>query len=196
MTGQGKIMIREIIVVEGRDDVTAVKQAVEAEVIAVHGFGISRETILRIRKAARERGVIVLTDPDFAGETIRRRIEGFCPGVRHAYIMRSEGTRKNDVGVENADPESIRRALATAHATAAEPRREFTTADLLDHGLMGRADSRARRQALGRSLGIGYGSAAALLSRLNHYGISRADFEKAAAELDTSDKTGDETWND
>ena len=31
-------MIKEVIVVEGRDDITAVKRAVEAEVIAVGGF--------------------------------------------------------------------------------------------------------------------------------------------------------------
>ena len=32
-------MIKEVIVVEGRDDITAVKQAVDAEMIAVGGFG-------------------------------------------------------------------------------------------------------------------------------------------------------------
>lgn len=181
---QGKYMIREIIVVEGRDDVTAVKAAVEAEVIAVHGFGISQETIRRIQRAQADRGVIVLTDPDFAGETIRRRIESFCPGVRHAYIMREEGTKKNDVGVENADGDAIRRALASAHATTTQTRTEFTTGDLLDHGLMGCPDSKSRRQTLGRVLGIGYGSAGVLLARLNNYNISRADFTAAVQGLD------------
>lgn len=176
-------MIKEIIVVEGRDDVTAIKQAVEAEVIAVHGFGITGETIRRIQKAGRERGVIVLTDPDHAGETIRRRIEALCPGVRHAYIMREEGTRKGDIGVENANPESIRRALATAHASTCEAREEFTTRDLMAHGLMGRADSKKRREALGKKLGVGYGSASTLLSRLNNYGISREEFERVAGTL-------------
>lgn len=38
-------MIKEVIVVEGRDDVTAVKRAVEAEVIAVGGFGINAKVI-------------------------------------------------------------------------------------------------------------------------------------------------------
>ena len=33
-------MIKEVIVVEGRDDVTAVKRAVDAELISVSGFGI------------------------------------------------------------------------------------------------------------------------------------------------------------
>ncbi len=36
--------IKEVIVVEGRDDVTAVKRAVDAEMIITQGFGIREET--------------------------------------------------------------------------------------------------------------------------------------------------------
>jgi ribonuclease M5 len=61
-------LIKEVIVVEGRDDITAVKRAVDAEVIAVGGFGINRKVIQRIQEAQKRKGVIVLTDPDFAGE--------------------------------------------------------------------------------------------------------------------------------
>lgn len=176
-------MIKELIVVEGRDDITAVRQAVEAQVIAVHGFGITRETVELIRRAGQERGVIVLTDPDHAGETIRRRLGELCPGVRHAYIMREEGTKKGDVGVENASPESIRRALERAHATLTEARREFVTADLFDAGLMAGPSAKARRQLLGKKLGIGYASASTLLQRLNSYDISRSDFDEAVRAL-------------
>ena len=69
-------MIKEVIVVEGRDDITAVKRAVEAEVIAVGGFGINKRVIDRIKEAQKRQGVIVLTDPDFAGEKIRKIISG------------------------------------------------------------------------------------------------------------------------
>ena len=65
-------MIKEIIIVEGKDDVAAVKKALEAEVISTHGFGISKETFERIIKAGHEKGIIVLTDPDYAGELIRK----------------------------------------------------------------------------------------------------------------------------
>lgn len=174
-------MIKEIIVVEGRDDITSVKQAVDAEVIAVHGFGLTRENIELIRRAVEVRGVIVLTDPDHAGESIRRRIEELCPGVRHAYIMREDGLKGDDVGVENANPQIIREALAKAHAGQAESRREFTPGDLFDNGLMTGPGAREKRRELGKKLGIGYASASTMLSRLNHYGISRKDFEECLA---------------
>ena len=38
-----KYEIKEIIVVEGKDDISAVKKAVSAEVISVNGFGINDE---------------------------------------------------------------------------------------------------------------------------------------------------------
>ena len=44
-------MIKEVIVVEGRDDITAVKRAVEAELISVGGFGINEKIINKIREA-------------------------------------------------------------------------------------------------------------------------------------------------
>ena len=38
-------LIKEVIVVEGRDDITAVKKAVDAEIIATSGFGINAKII-------------------------------------------------------------------------------------------------------------------------------------------------------
>ena len=54
-------MIKEIIVVEGKDDIRAVKNAVDAEVIATGGYGYSKELINRLKKISERRGVIILT---------------------------------------------------------------------------------------------------------------------------------------
>ena len=61
-------MIKEIIVVEGRDDVTAVKRALDAELITTGGFGFPKGVMERIKAAQKRRGVIIFTDPDFAGK--------------------------------------------------------------------------------------------------------------------------------
>jgi ribonuclease M5 len=61
-------VIKEVIVVEGRDDIDAVKKAVDAELIATSGFGIRKETIERIKSAAARNGVIIFTDPDLQGK--------------------------------------------------------------------------------------------------------------------------------
>ena len=83
-------MIKEIIVVEGRDDVTAVKRALDAELITTGGFGFPKGVMERIKAAQKRRGVIIFTDPDFAGEKIRKKIAQEVPGCKHAFLPREE----------------------------------------------------------------------------------------------------------
>ena len=108
--------IQEIIVVEGRDDTAAIRRAVDAQTIETHGFGMSEEMWRQIDKAVHTRGIIVLTDPDYPGEYIRRQIRTRYPGCKEAFLPKSEALRDGDVGVENASPEAIRQALAGARA--------------------------------------------------------------------------------
>lgn len=176
-------MIKEVIVVEGRDDITAVKRAVDAEVIAVGGFGINARVIGRIREAQKRQGVIVLTDPDFAGEKIRKIIAKRVSGIRHAYISQDEGTKHGDIGVENASPEAIIRALEAAKCEVKEKVEIFDIHDLVFFKLTGDPHARKRREVLGRILRIGYGNAAQLLTRLNNYGVTREEFAGAMAKV-------------
>lgn len=176
-------MIKEVIVVEGRDDITAVKRAVDAEVIAVGGFGINAKVIAKIKEAQKRQGVIVLTDPDFAGEKIRKIISKRVADVRHAYISQAEGTKDGDIGVENASPETIIRALDSAKCETKEKREEFTIKDMILYGLTGDNKSKEARDALGKELGIGYCNSSQFLTRLNNYGITREEFLNAIKKL-------------
>ncbi|MBO1264980.1 ribonuclease M5 [Proteiniclasticum sp. SCR006] len=172
-------MIKEVIVVEGKDDISAVKKAVDAEVLAVHGYGINEDSMNKIREAAKRTGVIILTDPDHAGERIRRMIAKRVPDAKHAYIMRDEGTKNGNVGVENADAAAIIRALENAKAVVEDKAVLFSTRDMVFFKLSGAKDSKKRRQILGKALGIGYGNTSSFLSRLNAYKVSKEEFEKA-----------------
>jgi len=169
-----KITINEAIVVEGRDDETAVLRAVDALVIKTHGFGIRKETWNLIDKAYQEKGLIIFTDPDFSGEEIRRRITERYPNARQAYLSKEEALRDDDIGVENASPEAIIRALQLAHSTVLPHRTETVTMeDLSDLGLIGIAGSAERRQQAAAVLGIGYGNGRKFLKELNAFGIDR-----------------------
>lgn len=172
-------LIKEVIVVEGRDDITAVKRAVEAEMIAVGGFGINAKVINRIKEAQKRKGVIVLTDPDFAGEKIRSIISKRVKGIKHAYIAQEDGLKNGDIGVENASPEVILKALETAKITLEEKNEFYNMQDMFYFKLTGRDDSKKRRLILGKELGIGYGNANQMLARLNNYGIMKEEFIEA-----------------
>lgn len=177
------LMIGEVIVVEGKDDEAAVKKAVNAEIITTHGYGISAATYKRIEEAYNRCGIIIFTDPDYAGNNIRRNLGERFPGAKHAYISKEAGTKKDDIGVENAAPEAIRAALRAAHAETAERRTTFTAEDLFATGLLSGEGAAARRDKVGAILGIGYGNAKTFLRRLNNYGITEEEFRKAVESL-------------
>ncbi len=178
------IKIKEVIVVEGICDEIAVKRGVDAEVIYVSGFGITKKTLNLIKKAQDSCGVILLMDPDSAGERIRKKIASLVPGVKHAYIPRSKSKKNGDIGVENAKKEDIINAIKNAKCELLVKNNEFFDRDLRDHGLVGREDSKKRREILGDILGIGYANGKKFLSRLNSFGISREDFNNGVKALE------------
>ncbi|EEX75181.1 toprim domain-containing protein [Leptotrichia hofstadii] len=64
-----KLKINEIIVVEGRDDITAIKRVVDAHIIALNGFSaLSKKTINKMIELSKTNDLILFTDPDFAGK--------------------------------------------------------------------------------------------------------------------------------
>ena len=168
-------MIKETIVVEGKDDIANVKRAVDCEMIATNGLGFGEDLINRLIKINERCGIIILTDPDYAGKRIRARLARHIPSAKHAYIDRKKAIKKGDLGVENADPEVIIDALKCAKAEATSRREEFTMADLVKNGLSIGDGSRERRAKLGDLLGIGYYNSKGLLAKLNSFGeIGRA----------------------
>ena len=177
-------MLKEVIVVEGKQDIVAVQKAVEADCIATGGYSLLRHTVEHIRQAYEQRGIIIFTDPDSAGERIRRYLAKRFPAAQHAYISRKAATARGDIGVEQAEKEAIRAALAKLQCTQFTPSTEFVYTDLVVSGLAGGTGAAERRQKVGDLLGIGYGNAKTFLVRLNHYGVSRDAYDQAVAEME------------
>lgn len=176
-------MLKEVLVVEGKMDVVAVGKALEADCIITEGFNLKPAALDSIEKAYRKRGIIILTDPDSAGERIRRFLTKRFPEAKHAFVPREDATANNDIGIEQASPEAIRAALAKVRTMDWTPSNEFSGVDLLRAGISGSPAASEKRAKLGAILGIGYANAKTFLLRLNHYGITREEFEKALSEL-------------
>jgi ribonuclease M5 len=172
-------MIKEVIVVEGKNDIHAVKRAVDADCIATGGFGLSSYSLDKIGQAYNKRGIIILTDPDSAGERIRKFLSRKFPEAKHAFVPKEDATANNDLGIEQASGEAIRTALSKVRYLEWQPSGEFTWSDIINYGLSGTKDASARRALVGGKIGIGYANAKTFLQRLNHYGVTRAEFEQA-----------------
>lgn len=172
--------VSEVIVVEGKYDRARVLEAVTATVVEIGGFRIYKDKQMMdyLRRAARERGVIILTDSDGAGFKIRGYLKGALQGakVSHAYIPAVPGCeRRKEVpsaegllGVEGISSEVILEALQKAGATEGKPIGDLTKFDLYDAGLLGKENSADRRRALAARLSLPPRlSSSALLDVLN-----------------------------
>lgn len=180
--------IKEIIVVEGKADTIAIQRAVQADTIETNGSAVTKEVIAQIQLAADRRGVIILTDPDFEGERIRRIISSKVPSCKHAFLPKQEAISKknNDLGVENASPTSILDALAHAKYENESKGQEMDPIDLSDlhkAGLIGGPRAKKRRERLGALLHIGYANGKQLYKRLRTFRITNEEFLRAVSTV-------------
>ena len=143
-------MIKEVLVVEGRSDVARIRAShIDVDMITTDGFNLKPHTLDQIRCAYEKRGIIILTDPDRAGEQIRKFLTDRFPNAKHAFIPRKDAI-----------------------------------ANLNGAGLNGSTDASDRRAQVGAILGIGYGNAKQFLKRLNHYGVTRQEWDQAIRQID------------
>jgi ribonuclease M5 len=186
----GTMKIKEVIVVEGKDDTTAIKRAVDADTIETNGSAVNQATIEKIRRVQPTRGVIIFTDPDFPGEKIRKTIAQNVTGCRHAFLPKEAAIAKGGkgLGVEHASPEAIREALRDAHIMQEMITEEITQEDLITAGLIGGKGAKERRILLGRLLKIGYTNGKQLHKRLMMFQVSKQEFAEALAVVREENK--------
>ena len=183
--------IREIIVVEGKDDTIAIKRAVNADTIETNGSAINDEILRRIMHAQQKRGVIVFTDPDYPGRRIRAIIEERVPGVKHAFLAKAKTIAKNGkgLGIEHASDEDIREALKNVYTPSDLAQiEEITLEDLMTARLIGHPQSKERRNRIGEILNIGMANGKQLHKRLMMFQITVEQFAEAIAQLDQEEK--------
>ncbi len=177
-------MIKEMIVVEGKDDTAAIKRAVEADTIETNGSAIGADVLKRIRLANERRGIIIFTDPDHAGERIRKIVAQHAPGCKHAFLPQEMATHNGDIGIENASPEAIRQALSQLRTESADVQGEIGWEDLMAAGLIVHPDAANRRLVLGKLLGIGYANGKQFYKRCTSFRISKGEFAAAYAQME------------
>lgn len=186
------LRIKEVIVVEGKDDTTAIKRSVEADTIETNGSAISKETLIKIQHAQDKRGVIVFTDPDYPGRRIRAIIEEHVQGVKHAFLSKEKTIAKNGkgLGIEHAKDEDIRGALANVYTPKSDVdvTPSIPLEVLVDGKLIGHPNSKERRTRLGELLKIGYTNGKQLQKRLSIFQISIQQLEEAILQLNMEDK--------
>lgn len=158
-----KKVIQQALVVEGCYDAARLANIVDGTILMTDGFAVFKDKRMQslLKRTARARGLILLTDSDAAGFQIRHFITGLVGEqyVIQAYIPALAGKERRKkipgkeglLGVEGVPDEVILQALdhalqgAPQQTGTAAPQRPITYTDLYEWGLSGTADSARRR---------------------------------------------------
>lgn len=197
-----KLRVREVIVVEGKYDEIKLNSVLDALIFKTRGFGIfkDKELLDLLKRLAKERGLIVLTDSDSAGFVIRDYLSGaVSPSrIKHAYIPQFAGREKRKsrpskeglLGVEGVDCSVIVDALRKAGATVeSEPRQEkdgppLTKYDLYEAGLTGKRQSAKKREMLLSLMGLPKTLSANRMLAVLNATMTRQEFDSVMRRFD------------
>lgn len=177
--------IKEIIIVEGKHDVAFLKTFLEAEFIETNGLGLNNSTKEMIKELYNQGNeFIVLTDPDFPGEKIRKEVEKLVPNCKHAFIKKEQAISKNKrkVGVEHTTKEEVLEALKNT-ITFVEKEKKLELKDLIELGLVGQNNSAILRNKIENELHLGHGSSKTFIRRLNLLNMNRESIIKKVKEI-------------
>jgi len=169
------VKINELIVVEGKTDLIFLKSFLDADIVITNGSEISRETLEFIKEANKRQGVIILTDPDYPGIRIRNIISQYIGECKHAYIDKKKAIKGNKVGVAEACKEDILVALNNVVTYSNVTNKSISEIELYELGLMGKGDSKTKRNKVCEYYHLGWCNAKSFCKRVNMFGLSLDD---------------------
>lgn len=169
------VKLKEVIVVEGKNDTNVLQSYLECDTIETHGTHIGKEVLKQIQEAQRTRGVIIFTDPDFPGEKIRTIINQSVSGCKHAFIEKEKAKTSKKVGVEHASKQDIIEALQHVMTYTDKLVETISHDEFIELGLTGLPDSSNKRQKIAVLLHLGKPNAKTLWKRLNMLQIHKEE---------------------
>lgn len=194
---EDKIKLSEAVIVEGKYDKIKLSNILDAFIIETNGFAVFKDKtkLSFIKKLAKERGIIILTDSDHAGFMIRNYISSGVPKeqIKNVYIpdifgkekRKNAPSKEGKLGVEGMTKEVIVEALSKAGITSSKSvcSDPVTTVDFYDLGLTGGAGSKAKRKALCKILDLPeFLSTSSLISCINNF-MTKEEFYSVCQNL-------------
>ena len=193
-----KIKLTEAVIVEGKYDKIKLSNILDAFIIETNGFAIFKDKskLSFIKKLAKERGIIILTDSDHAGFMIRNYISSGVPKeqIKNVYIpdifgkekRKDTPSKEGKLGVEGMTKEVILASFEKVgvSSTSSVCDNPITTVDFYDLGLTGGANSKAKRKAVCKALDLPeFLSTSSLISCINNF-MTKEEFFDLCQNLD------------
>jgi ribonuclease M5 len=163
-----------IYVVEGKHDADKIRKILpNAICVVTNGTHITTETIELIKQYQKSYDIVLVLDPDFPGEKIRKIITNEIGICKHIYVNQQVAISKNKkkVGIEHISRVELTNILKD-HIHKQDIQGTLSITDLYDLKLTGNEKSKQNRIIIGDYFHIGYANTKEMLRRLNAFHIS------------------------
>lgn len=164
-----------IIVVEGKSDEAFLSSFIEALYVTTNGYDLPKDEVEFLKHYAGSKKIIVLTDSDEAGKTIRKRINEY--GFPHidVEVDIKHCNKNNKHGVAECDQNEIINVLKEHLGFEKTLIGNVSTKDLIDANVSGKQ----ARDYLAEKLHLGKCNNKQLLRRLNFLRITKEQINEA-----------------
>lgn len=171
-------MVKQIFVVEGKNDVIRLKQVFPTiMIVSVNGSAINDDIVQMLISKKDEYEIVVCTDPDYPGLRIRSELEEKIGKISHVFLDRHKSYSKNKkkIGLEHLSNYEIRKAFSQIIKSVDESTSDVDLDFLYEHKLVGNQDSKKIREDLSLKMNLGYVNGKTLLNRIRSFNIMKED---------------------
>lgn len=168
-----------ILIVEGKNDYSRIKQIYpDMNIMITGGSAVSEEFLRDVKNLSKTHEIVIFTDPDSPGEKIRKKIQEVVPDASHIFINKKDAISKKNkkVGVEHVNKVDLINALERINRPKCSS--DIDLEFLYDMGLLGEERSKEKRVWLLERLNIGYANGKQLVKKLNLFGYSKDEIEE------------------
>ncbi|HLT00370.1 MAG TPA: ribonuclease M5 [Acholeplasma sp.] len=176
-------MKTRIYVVEGYHDEARLKNLYpDIQTISVGGSQIKEDVIKFLQKNEEKLDIVLLFDPDHAGEYIRKKIASKLKNPIHIFVEKDIARSKNGkkIGIEHIKTSILKEKLQ--YEVILDQDSDLKLSDLVNAGLAGVNEAKDLREKITNYYHIGHCNAKTLLQRLKWLGITKQMLEKVIDE--------------
>ena len=130
--------LNRVLVVEGKEDASYLCNYIDSEIVVVNGYELSDSTINYLK----DKPVILLLDPDFAGKEIRKRLNALLNDAINVEVDIDKCTRGLKNGVAECEIDEVLQKLSEFCKVFDAKQPDFATSDLFKLGLGDNKDLR------------------------------------------------------
>ena len=163
-----------VLVVEGTNDISYLSSFIEGEIVSINRLEVKKDTIDYLKELEKIKKIIILTDPDEAGEIIASRLSTQLHNYEIVEIDINKCTRGKKNGVAECDKNEILAKLnGFLHENSVKNPLNISLADIENL----KAKCHLVNQNINDEFHLGNVNTKTMIRRLNSLGLSLEEIE-------------------